>query len=160
MPTENNALAKTAGEKDFIKERYDMDAPWFNAIPGEAMRIRLRGDDVRGHYTVIESVAEPMAGPPLHSHLEDEVFSILEGMLTIEIDGQRIEAGPGTIVVIPAGSVHAWRNFSGQPVRFSVTFSPGGIEGMFEVLKNTPIEQWEEVAGRYGSAIFGPPIER
>lgn len=137
------------------------DEAWFNgAAPGEILRIRVRSDEVSGRCTIIESIVQPMVGPPLHTHLEDEIFSILEGTLTFEAAGKRIEAGPGTIVTIPAGVQHAWRNFSDEPVRFLATFTPGGIEELFELLQFTPPQFLAEVAARYGSIILGPPIER
>jgi quercetin dioxygenase-like cupin family protein len=45
-------------------------------------------------------------GPGLHTHPYEETFVILEGSATFTVDGQALEAGAGTVVVVPAGAVH------------------------------------------------------
>jgi mannose-6-phosphate isomerase-like protein (cupin superfamily) len=42
----------------------------------------------------------------LHTHAVDQVFYILSGTMSLEIDGQRHEAGPGSMVVFPRGVPH------------------------------------------------------
>lgn len=42
-----------------------------------------------------------------HRHQAEEAFFILEGSAEYEFDGQRIVAGPGDVVFIPAGVWHA-----------------------------------------------------
>lgn len=44
-----------------------------------------------------------------HEH-EDEVFDVLAGTGTIWLDGQPLEAGPGTTVFVPAGVEHGFGN--------------------------------------------------
>jgi quercetin dioxygenase-like cupin family protein len=123
---------------------------WFNAVPGEVVRIRIHDSDVGGRFTVLESVAQPMAGTPSHAHREDEVFHVQEGVLTFVIDGNRFDACPGSIVVIPAGAVHAWRNFGDKPSRSIVTFTPGGIEELFAKLSELALSNLPELAAHYG----------
>ncbi|MGY4309481.1 quercetin dioxygenase-like cupin family protein [Bradyrhizobium sp. USDA 4369] len=136
------------------------DGAWFDAVPGEAMRIRVRGTDVGGRYTIVESISQPLAGPPLHSHHEDEVICVHEGVLTFVVNGARLEAGPGSIVVIPGGAEHAWRNFGSQPARYIAVFTPGGIDELLaQVGKVTP-QELPALAARYGSVVTGPPIAR
>ncbi len=132
---------------------------WINAVPGEIIRIRVHSSEVGGRFTVVESISQPMAGPPSHVHREDEVFFVEEGVLTFVIDGNRFEAGAGSLVVIPAGAVHAWRNFGDKPARCIVTFTPGGIEELFSRIGETPLSKLPDLAAQYGSAITGPPIE-
>ncbi len=135
------------------------DEPWTEAIPGEILRVRIHSRDVGGRYAMLESISQPMAGAPLHAHVEDEVFHVLNGVLTFEIGSKRLEAGPGSIIVVPAGTVHAWRNFGNKPARCMVTFTPGGIEELFLRLKDTPPEGLATLAARYGSIITGPILE-
>ena len=42
----------------------------------------------------------------LHTHVVDQMFYILSGTMSIEIAGNEYEAGPGTLVVFPAGVAH------------------------------------------------------
>jgi len=55
----------------------------------------------------------PGEGSPagLHKHMVDQLFYILSGTMSLEIQGERYEAGPGTLVVFPAGIPH--RNWNG-----------------------------------------------
>jgi quercetin dioxygenase-like cupin family protein len=132
--------------------------PWFDVIPGEVMRVRVHAGDVGGRYTIVESISQPMAGPPLHVHREDEVICVNEGQLTFVVSGARVEGGPGTIVVIPAGVEHAWRNTGDGPARYVAVFTPGGIEGLLSTMAQTPPDALPQLAARFGSAVTGPPI--
>ncbi len=42
----------------------------------------------------------------LHKHDKDEVFLVLEGHLTLEVEGNIIQAGPDMMVHIKAGEKH------------------------------------------------------
>ncbi len=55
----------------------------------------------------------PGSGSPegLHTHDVDQIFYVLEGTMSIEVDGRTREAGPGSLIVFPAGVPH--RNWNG-----------------------------------------------
>jgi mannose-6-phosphate isomerase-like protein (cupin superfamily) len=57
----------------------------------------------------------PGEGSPagMHTHVVDQLFYILSGTMSLEIAGQGHVAGPGTLVVFPAGVPH--RNWNGGP---------------------------------------------
>ena len=92
---------------------------WFEAIPGEQLCIRVHGTQVNGRYAIMENIAAPGTATPMHFHAEDEIGHILEGTVTISIDGDVFNVSVGSIVVIPAGAHHAWRNRSNSPIRIS-----------------------------------------
>ena len=46
-----------------------------------------------------------------HTHVVDQIFYILSGTMSVEIEGKRYDAGPGSLVVFPAGVPH--RNWNG-----------------------------------------------
>ena len=48
----------------------------------------------------------------MHTHVVDQIFYILSGTMNLEIDSTAYEAGPGTLVVFPAGVPH--RNWNGS----------------------------------------------
>jgi mannose-6-phosphate isomerase-like protein (cupin superfamily) len=54
----------------------------------------------------------PESGSPEgpHTHEVDQIFFVLAGTMTIEVDGHQSEVGPGNLVVFPAGVRH--RNFN------------------------------------------------
>jgi quercetin dioxygenase-like cupin family protein len=156
--TENSPIAHFGPKSSCIVS--GNDDVWFETIAGELMRIRIHARDVGGRFAILETIAQPMAGTPMHTHREDEVFQVLDGVLTFEIENQRIEAGAGAIVVVPAGAKHAWRNFGNEPARSIVTFAPGGIERMFTTLGDLALDELANHVARYGSMIHGPMIER
>src|SRR5262245_37445342 len=59
----------------------------------------------------------PRSGSPegLHTHEVDQIFYVLEGVMSIEIEGQRHEAGPGSLIVFPAGVPHRNWNAGNEP---------------------------------------------
>jgi quercetin dioxygenase-like cupin family protein len=42
----------------------------------------------------------------LHTHAVDQIFYLLRGTMSIEIEGRRHDCGPGTLIVFPAGVPH------------------------------------------------------
>jgi quercetin dioxygenase-like cupin family protein len=133
---------------------------WFTVVPGETMRIRVPGAAVAGQYSIVESLALPMSGPPMHTHREEEIFYVLDGVLTFEVAGEYFNALPGMLVVVPKGVPHAWRNFGDKPARSLVVFTPGGIDTLFPRLANLSLPQMAELAAQYDVTVVGPPIER
>lgn len=135
-----------------------MTGAWFDSIPGELFRIRVDSRTVGGRYSVIESIAQPLTGPPLHRHRQDEVFHVLEGCLAFQCNDERFEAPAGTIVVAPAGMPHCWFNFGPVPARMTASFTPGGIEEMFLNLAKVAPRDLGAFAARYEIDVLGPPL--
>ena len=59
----------------------------------------------------------PGGGSPegMHTHVVDQLFYVLSGTMTLEIDGKHHTAGPGTLVVFPAGVPHRNWNAGDEP---------------------------------------------
>jgi quercetin dioxygenase-like cupin family protein len=73
-------------------------------------------------------------GPPPHFHRHhSDAFHVLEGLLVFEIGGERVEAPPGTFVLVPAGIVHTFRNEGPGAARFLNFHAPSG--GFHEYLR-------------------------
>jgi mannose-6-phosphate isomerase-like protein (cupin superfamily) len=76
-------------------------------------------------------------GPDLHEHREHaDAFYVLDGELEFRLgpDGRElVRADAGTLVLIPAGVVHAFRNGSGAPARFLNIHAPS--KGFAESLR-------------------------
>lgn len=50
------------------------------------------------------------AGPPRHTHPYEEIFIIVEGTVRLEAGGEKADATPEDIVVVPAGVPHKFAN--------------------------------------------------
>jgi quercetin dioxygenase-like cupin family protein len=87
-----------------------------------------------GLVSVWETAVPPGGGAPHHSHAgEDEAFYVLEGEVTLELDGEAnpVVLGAGAFVYSPRGVAHAFRNCGGGVLRMLVMCLPGGLERMF-----------------------------
>ncbi|HEX2526629.1 MAG TPA: cupin domain-containing protein [Geminicoccus sp.] len=134
------------------------DVQWFDGIPGERTAVRVRGTQVQGRFSVIESVAAPGCAAPLHTHVEEETFYIVAGHPTFRLGDQILETSPGDLVLIPAGTPHAWINRTTTPSRMIATFAPGGIEELFTRLNGLAPEGIAALAASYGTVVLGPPM--
>jgi mannose-6-phosphate isomerase-like protein (cupin superfamily) len=128
--------------------------------PGERLRIRVSSVQTMGAYSIIEVVADPHNGVPLHVHnKEEEHFIVLDGTLDIAVGNRRWEAAAGSCATVKRGEPHAWRNPSDTPLRMLVVFSPGNIEGLFRAAAGVDdVEEIAAIAGRYGTQLIGPPL--
>ena len=76
-------------------------------------------------------VLAPGQGVPGHVHVdEDDSFLVLEGTLSLTLgdDGRQVDAGPGTFVLVPAGTRHAIANDGTGDVRLLNIHAPGGFD--------------------------------
>ncbi|HEY9640417.1 MAG TPA: cupin domain-containing protein [Coleofasciculaceae cyanobacterium] len=60
----------------------------------------------RQDWRFFEAIGSAGARTPLHTHPWDEGFYILAGEIDIYIEDQRVSAGPGCCIQIPAGTAH------------------------------------------------------
>lgn len=73
---------------------------------------RFMNADEHGLETISLMLGEvqPGDGPRLHRHDYEEVFVVAEGHGSFVIGDQTVEAGPGDIVLVPAGVPHRFSN--------------------------------------------------
>ena len=67
-----------------------------------------------GKHCSINWIRTPAGGGSpagMHTHVVDQIFYILAGNMNLEIEGKEYLAGPGSLVVFPAGVPH--RNWNG-----------------------------------------------
>lgn len=84
------------------------------------------GDFVIAEWTDPGCPAEgPMPVAPLHRHLEcDEAWYVLEGRLTVQVDGEDLTIGPGGCVLSPKGTAHTYWNPDPTPCRYLLVMTP------------------------------------
>jgi quercetin dioxygenase-like cupin family protein len=99
-----------------------------------------------------DGVAQPGAGPPMHVHyLQEEAARVTRGRLGYQVLGGEPQfAGPGDLVVWPAGTAHKWWNAGSEELHmtgwcrppdnvefflstlFASTKANGGRPGLFD----------------------------
>lgn len=137
-------------------------------VLGTPVLVKLLSDDTGGHASMFHITAPPLSGPPLHRHArEDEWFYVLEGRITAEVDGRRVELAPGDSVFLPRGTAHTYQNFTDAPARMLVMTTPGGFDRFFAecsaMNEGVAAPDLAAVAGlmnRHGMELLGPPLSR
>jgi mannose-6-phosphate isomerase-like protein (cupin superfamily) len=101
-----------AREAKGLENRYEQDL--IDALTG-------------GTNTMVRYVDTPPGGGSpagMHVHVFDQLFYIISGTMNIEIDGDRFEAGPGSLVVFPEGVPHRNWNEGAEPTIHLAINSP------------------------------------
>lgn len=105
-------------------------------VLGDRYTFKIGSDETGGGYAILETVTAPgNPGPPPHLHHDcDETFQVLEGQLELWVEGRTTLAETGSLVSIPRGTLHTFKNGGSKPARFLVFLTPGGFEKFFQEL--------------------------
>jgi len=152
--------ARDTGETEVI---------WFL---GTLSMVKASKESTDGHMAVIEMLAPSGFGSPLHVHRrEGEWFYVIEGALTVWVDGDAVEVPAGSFAYGPQDLPHTFLVSSPTPARFLLGTEPSGFEDFVrelgqpaEALTLAPTsvelpspERMTAVAAKYGIEILGPP---
>ncbi|MFX0579015.1 cupin domain-containing protein [Nocardia nepalensis] len=102
------------------------DAVW---MLGGRYTVKVSGADSDGQVTVMEMAMPAGFGPPPHTHPGGESVYVLDGTARFNIGDEVVEAGPGSFLHIPAGTVENFEPTS--DLRLLVAYTPGGIDKFF-----------------------------
>jgi quercetin dioxygenase-like cupin family protein len=95
---------------------------------GGLTTIKADGAKTGGRVMVTEQLGPRASGSPLHvHHNEDEWFYVLEGELTIWVDGRTVVAAAGSFVFGPRDVPHTFV-VSSEQARFLLVTEPAGFE--------------------------------
>ena len=111
---------------------------------GERLVFSRRVRGVRGDRLEAETTVQPGAGPPMHvHHLQDEGFTVLEGRLGYQRDGEKARfAGPGESVEFKAGEPHRFWNAGPAELRVAGYIEPANngeyfLTELFDSMRRT-----------------------
>ena len=80
-------------------------------------------------YSISEWWLEPNTkGPGAHSHDEDDVFFVIEGVMSILIGDEWVDAPKGAFVLVPGGTTHDFENRTTKRAGALNISAPGGFE--------------------------------
>jgi mannose-6-phosphate isomerase-like protein (cupin superfamily) len=74
--------------------------------------------------TAVMTVAPGQDAGPEETHAADQIVYVLEGAAEVRIGAERLAAGPGTLLVIPAGALHHVRSVGTAPLFFLTVYAP------------------------------------
>src|SRR5688572_4028683 len=82
-------------------------------------------------YEITLQQGDEAIGPPPHSHDWDESFFVLEGRVEMRCGDEPVVCEPGTLVHVPAGTVHSFRFCAGGGRMLEVSGKGGRATRMF-----------------------------
>jgi mannose-6-phosphate isomerase-like protein (cupin superfamily) len=139
----------------------------------QLMTYKVTAEQTGGAYSLFEGLVPAHDGTPPHiHHREDECFYVLEGEFEFLKGDDTVTVGAGSLIYVPKGVLHAFRNVGEGPGRLLNSQTPGGLhERFFEEIseeatdKSTPpapqeppdFERVAAIAAKYGTEIPTPP---
>jgi quercetin dioxygenase-like cupin family protein len=105
----------------------------YESAAGDRADFKVTAPASAGHYTLFEYFSKPgHPGIPLHVHeSHEELWYVLEGVLTLRVGDEVHRAVPGSTYLVPRGVPHAFWTEGDESSRFIGVFSPGGFEEWF-----------------------------
>jgi len=124
------------------------------AFMGEVVAVRIAAEQTGGAVSMLEHLAPRGLATPLHVQpAEDEAFYVLEGRITVYLDGALSEAAAGDVVWLPRGVPHAFRVDS-EHARIVALSVPGHHERFFR-LAGEPVDAFDLAAATPQAPDFG-----
>jgi mannose-6-phosphate isomerase-like protein (cupin superfamily) len=108
-----------------------------NAVTGERIVFRKTSRETNGNAVVIETFVRPngfVAAAHVHPS-QEERFEVLSGSLGMKVGGEKVVAGPGQRVTVPAGTAHTFWNAGDTEAHFVCEISPAlQFESLLETM--------------------------
>ena len=169
--------AHSAQEADVKTASEDLDPSateggnsyWFF---GTLATIKVSGAETGGRVSIVETLAPPRSAPPLHVHrVDDEIFCVLEGELTLHFGQRAIALATGDVALAPRGVPHVYVVGPRRPARIVTASAPATFDGLVaafgepapEPTLPPPPEEPPDLEGiaermnEFGIEILGPP---
>jgi mannose-6-phosphate isomerase-like protein (cupin superfamily) len=131
---------------------------------GIDMKVLIGGEHTGGGFSAIVADIKPGEGPPPHLHRDrDEYFYVLEGIYELTAGGTDSTVGPGTMVFVPRGTVHTFKNIASTNGKLLEWTIPGSNGDYFRAMHEMEAsggfdpEKFAEINRRYVTEFVGPP---
>ena len=133
--------------------------------PGWTWKANGRDNEGRFDFLVVDHLAYA-SGPPLHIHAaQEDTFFIIDGVLTLQLDDEVVELGPGDFATAPPGVAHSFTNARpDQGVCRGVNLMTPGIgfdryiEGIDQLASSGDEESMERLNAEFGVTFVGPSL--
>ena len=129
---------------------------------GIDMKVLIGGEHTGGTFSAIEAEINPGEGPPPHLHRDrDEYFYVLAGTYQLSVGGDEATVGPGAMVFVPRGTVHAFKNISESTGKLLEWTSPGSNGDYFRAMHEMEAaggfdpEKFAEINQRFVTEFVG-----
>jgi mannose-6-phosphate isomerase-like protein (cupin superfamily) len=116
---------------------------------GIDMKVMLGAEHTGGTFSAVLAEVKPGDGPPPHLHRDrEEYFFIVEGAYSLSVNGNESTIGPGTLVFVPRGTVHTFKNVSSGMGKILEWTIPGSNGDYFRAMNEM------ETAGGFNPETF------
>jgi len=102
-------------------------------VVGTKVIVLASAEDTEHHQITLQSGSEG-TGPPPHSHDWDESFYVTKGHVRFSCDGKETICAAGTLVHVPAGTVHAFSYGPDGGEMLEITAGRSNAVAMFTAL--------------------------
>ncbi|MEU5262738.1 cupin domain-containing protein [Amycolatopsis sp. NPDC021455] len=128
------------------------------SAPGEGLEldtkdaritVKVAGEHTGDAYEVFEVDAPRGPSVPPHAEPWAKAFYVLHGRITVYVDGELHDLGPGASISIPAGAVNTFTVHTSS-ARFLAVSLTGGMGRFFREVDSAAPERIPEIAGRHG----------
>ena len=128
------------------------------SVAGTNVTVLISDNDSETQQITLQSGQEG-SGPPTHSHGWDESFFVIRGEVQFTCDGATTTCCAGTLVHVPAGTIHAFTYGLGGGEMLEVTGGASNAVRAFTALDreispgSVDVSKIVQVAGEYGVAF-------
>jgi quercetin dioxygenase-like cupin family protein len=129
-------------------------------VVGEEITVLASGAQT-GSYEIFRQAGPEGSGPPPHKHDWDEAFVVVRGDIEFGIGAETSLAGPGTLVHLPAGTVHWFRFTKGGGEMISMTSRAGASAAFEDIDREMPpgppdVDKLVGIVSRHGIRVSVP----
>jgi mannose-6-phosphate isomerase-like protein (cupin superfamily) len=93
---------------------------------GSVMDFKALAEQDGGDFSLMERTL-PAGGrrPPAHRHSNcSEAYFVLDGLVSVTVEGEELAVGPEGFVLVPRGTAHTFGNAAERPARLLVIHAP------------------------------------
>ena len=105
------------------------------------VRTRMHVSAINGatQLCIFEQWVAPDVGAPTHSHVVEEVLTVIEGEADIWVDETHTAVARGSSVIIPAGRKHGFHNSGSEILHVQAILASASFEASFD---SGSIQRW------------------
>lgn len=127
---------------------------------GNEMKVMLPATRTGGTCSVLFADLKTGEGAPSHLHREyDEYFFVVDGTISLVVDGKERTIVPGTLAFTPRGAIHSFKNIGASIASMLEWTVPGGNEAYFRAVSemgtNIDPKRLAEINAQFATEFIG-----
>ena len=125
---------------------------------GSVMLFKALAEQDGGDFSLMERSLPPGGRrPPPHRHTNcSEAYFVLDGLVSVVVEGSDLSVGPEGFVLVPRGTAHTFGNGGTEPARLLVIHAPAmdayfaGLHALWTRGEPPSPDEERELMARYG----------